>query len=120
MVAFPPLMVFSIELRGRRAVMLSKETVSKFPMVGVLCIVLLLLSCSINVVCRVIIKLVHCWTPMGWVGPGPACAGLPSKPLSFASYLIVGQVAQFGDWAYSAKQNARHPRSPSDTVVNYS
>ena len=52
---------------------------------------------------------------MGWAGPGPACAGGPAiKALVLASYLIVGQVAQFGNWAYSAKQNKRHPRSPSD------
>ena len=58
---------------------------------------------------------------MGWAGPGPACAGGPAiKALVLASYLIVGQVAQFGNWAYSAKQNKRYPRSPSDTVENYS
>ena len=55
-----------------------------------------------------------------WAGSAPACAGLLSKPLFFASCLIVGQVAQFGNWAYSANQNKRYPRSPSDTVENYS
>ena len=50
-----------------------------------------------------------------WAGSAPACAGLLSKPLFFASCLIVGQVAQFGNWAYSANQNKRYPRSPSDT-----
>ena len=51
---------------------------------------------------------------MGWVGPRVRRPAI--KALVLASYLIVGQVAQFGNWAYSAKQNKRHPRSPSDTV----
>ena len=52
---------------------------------------------------------------MGWVGPRVRRPAI--KALVLASYLIVGQVAQFGNWAYSAKQNKGHPRSPSDTVV---
>ena len=55
---------------------------------------------------------------MGWVGPRVRRPAI--KALVLASYLIVGQVAQFGNWAYSAKQNKRYPRSPSDTVENYS
>ena len=51
---------------------------------------------------------------MGWVGPRVRRPAI--KALVLASYLIVGQVAQFGNWAYSAKQNKRYPRSPSDTV----
>ena len=55
---------------------------------------------------------------MGWVGPRVRRPAI--KALVLASYLIVGQVTQFGNWAYSAKQNKRHPGSPSGTVVNYS
>ena len=50
---------------------------------------------------------------MGWVSPHMCRPAI--KVLVLANYLIVGQVAQFKNWAYSAKQNKRHPRSPSDT-----
>ena len=55
---------------------------------------------------------------MGWVDSRVRRPAI--KALVLVSYLLVGQVAQFGNWAYSAKQNKRHPRSPSGTVVNYS
>ena len=50
---------------------------------------------------------------MGWVGPRVRRPAI--KALVLASDFIVGQVAQFGNWAYSAKRNKRHPRPPSDT-----
>ena len=51
---------------------------------------------------------------MDWGGPRVRRPAI--KALFLASYLIVGQSAQFGNSPYSAEQNKRHRRSPSGAV----
>ena len=48
---------------------------------------------------------------MDWGGPRVRRPAI--KALVLASYSTVGKMPQFGNWACSAKQNKRHPRSPS-------